>query len=96
MRAGDLDQQDMLEQVFATAGNRPGPRSALCDDDLARCLATEKATWLRVQEAANAFDDPGTFTTLIGYEFSSLLENFGMLHRNVIFRGTDVTPHDIV
>ncbi len=95
MRAGDLDQQTMLEQVFATAGDRPGPRSALCDDDLERCLATEKTTWLRVQDAANAFDDPGTFTTLIGYEFSSLLENFGMLHRNVIFRGTDVTPHAI-
>jgi len=95
MRSGDLDQQAMLEQAFETAGDRPGPRSNLCDDDLERCLATEKATWLRVQEAANAFDDPGTFSTLIGYEFSSLLENFGMLHRNVIFRGTDVTPHAI-
>ncbi len=95
MRSGDLDQQAMLEQAFATAGDRPRPRSALCDDNLERCLATEKATWLRVQEAANAFDDPGTFSTLIGYEFSSLLENFGMLHRNVIFRGTDVTPHAI-
>lgn len=95
MRAGDLDQQAMLEQVFATAGDRPAPRSALCDADLERCLAAEKATWQRVQDAANAFDDPGTFTSLIGYEFSSLLENFGMLHRNVIFRGTDVTPHAI-
>ena len=95
IRSGDLDQQAMLTQVFETAGDRPGPRSTLCDDDLERCLAAEKATWLRVQEAANAFDDPGTFTTLIGYEFSSLLENFGMLHRNVIFRGTDVTPHAI-
>jgi hypothetical protein len=44
MRAGDLDQQAMLEQAFETAGDRPGPRSALCDDDLQRCLTTEKAT----------------------------------------------------
>ncbi len=95
MRTGDLDQQSMLQQVFTTAGQRPGPRSQLCDDNLERCLETEKATWLRVQEAANAFDDPGTFSTLIGYEFSSLLANFGMLHRNVIFRGTEVTPHAI-
>ncbi|NKB98912.1 MAG: DUF3604 domain-containing protein [Pseudomonadales bacterium] len=95
MRTGDMDQQAMLESVFETAGTRPGPRSSLCDGDLERCLATEKTTWLRVQEAANAFDDPGTFSTLIGYEFSSLLENFGMLHRNVVFRGTDVTPHAI-
>ncbi|MGI9325656.1 MAG: DUF3604 domain-containing protein [Pseudomonadales bacterium] len=95
MRSGDSDQQAMLEQVFETAGDRPGPRSPLCDDNLDRCIATEKATWLRVQEAANAFDNPGTFSTLIGYEFSSLLENFGMLHRNVIFRGTDVTAYAI-
>ncbi len=95
MRSGELDQQAMLKQVFETAGDRPGPRSPLCDGNLDRCIAAEEATWLRVQEAANAFDDPGTFSTLIGYEFSSLLENFGMLHRNVIFRGTDVTPHAI-
>lgn len=95
MRSGELDQQAMLEQVFATAGDRPGPRNELCDDNLERCLATEKATWKRIQDAANAFDDPGTFSALIGYEFSSLLENFGMLHRNVIFRGTEVIPHAI-
>lgn len=95
IRAGDMDQQAMLEQVFETAGVRPGPRSPLCDDNLDQCIANEKATWLRVQEAANAFNDPGTFSTLIGYEFSSLLKNFGMLHRNVIFRGTDVTPYAI-
>lgn len=95
MRSGELDQQAMLKQVFETAGDRPAPRSPLCDGNLDRCIAAEEATWLRVQEAANAFDDPGTFSTLIGYEFSSLLENFGMLHRNVIFRGTNVTPHAI-
>ena len=95
MRAGDVDQQDMLAQVFTTAGDRPAPRSALCDADLERCLANERSTWQRVQGVANAFNDPGTFSTLIGYEFSSLLENFGMLHRNVIFRGTDVIPYAI-
>ena len=40
-------------------------------------------------------DEPGRFTALIGYEFSSLLTEMGMLHRNVIFRGTDVIPHAI-
>ena len=95
MRSGDMDQQAMLEQVFETAGTRPAPRSALCEDNMAACLANEKAMWSRVQDAANAFNNPGKFTTLIGYEFSSLLPDFGMLHRNVIFRGTDVTPHAI-
>lgn len=53
------------------------------------------STWQRVQAVANEYNDPGTFTALIGYEFSSLLPSFGMLHRNVIFRGEEVVPHAI-
>ena len=96
MRAGDTDQQTMLKGVFETAGTRPGPRSALCDDDLERCLANEKATWQRVQEAANAFDDPGTFTT--PDRLRVLLpagKTSACCTGNVIFRGTEVTPHAI-
>ena len=44
---------------------------------------------------ANAHDEPGRFTALIGYEFSSLLRDMGMLHRNVIFRGSEVIPRAI-
>ncbi len=92
LRSGDVDQESMLEQAFTIAGTRPMPRNCA---DVARCQANERTTWQRVQEVANAHDDPGRFTALIGYEFSSLLPEFGMLHRNVIFRGTDVTPHAI-
>jgi hypothetical protein len=95
MRSGDFDQATMLRQAFATAGVRPGPRSYdICGDD-ARCQANAMDTWQRVQAVANAHDEPGRFTALIGYEFSSLLTEMGMLHRNVIFRGTDVIPHAI-
>jgi len=41
--------------------------------------------WERVVEAAEAFDDPGTFTALIGFEWTSLVEGSN-LHRNVILR----------
>ena len=94
MRSGDFDQNDMLEQAFTTAGVRPAPRGSTCVDE-ARCRENERSTWQRVQELANAHNQPGEFTALIGYEFSSLLPAFGMLHRNVIFRGADVTPHAI-
>lgn len=93
-RSGDLDLDAMLEQAFSFAGARPAPRGDGCLDE-ARCQANERTTWQRVQELANAHDQPGRFTALIGYEFSALLQEFGMLHRNVIFRGTDVTPHAI-
>ena len=95
LRSGELDQESMLEQAFSIAGTRPMPRNQAICGEVARCQTNERTTWQRVQAVANAHDDPGRFTALIGYEFSSLLPEFGMLHRNVIFRGTDVTPHAI-
>ena len=95
MRSGDIDTATMLKQAFATAGARPAPHSYdVCGDDT-RCKANAVDTWQRVQAVANAHDEPGRFTALIGYEFSSLLTEMGMLHRNVIFRGTDVIPQAI-
>jgi hypothetical protein len=94
-RSGEIDMPQMLNQAFATAGARPAPRSYdLCGDD-ARCKANERDTWQRVQAVANAHNEPGRFTALIGYEFSSLLSEVGMLHRNVIFRSSDVIPRAI-
>ena len=95
LRTGNFDMTTMLDQAFATAGTRPAPRAYnICGDD-ARCKANEINTWKRVQAVANAHNQPGRFTALIGYEFSALLPEMGMLHRNVIFRGADVTPRAI-
>ncbi len=95
MRSGDFDQATMLKQAFETGGVRPAQhQNDICGDDK-QCQSKAMSTWRRVQAVANAHDDPGRFTALIGYEFSSLLTEVGMLHRNVIFRGTDVIPHAI-
>ena len=95
MRSGDLDVATMLKQAFSMAGMRPMPhRYDICSDD-AQCQANADDTWQRVQAVADAHNEPGRFTALIGYEFSSLLAEFGMLHRNVIFRSSDVIPRAI-
>jgi hypothetical protein len=41
--------------------------------------------WEDCIQAAEEFNDPGQFTTLIGFEWSSLVKG-GNMHRNVIFR----------
>jgi hypothetical protein len=95
MRSGRFSQEDYLREAFESGITRPAQRDPDLCADLEKCLAYARSTWRGVQETANAFDDPGRFTTLIGYEFSALLPEFGMLHRNVIFRSDDVIPHAI-
>ncbi len=41
--------------------------------------------WEQTIDAADAFNDPGQFTAIIGFEWTSLV-NGGNMHRNVIFR----------
>jgi Protein of unknown function (DUF3604) len=44
-----------------------------------------KSTWEDLVRSAEEFNDPGKFTTLIAYEWTSLVKG-NNLHRNVIFR----------
>jgi hypothetical protein len=46
---------------------------------------TYRSIWEKVVEAAEQFNDPGAFTALIGFEWTSLVTG-NNLHRNVIFR----------
>jgi hypothetical protein len=43
------------------------------------------SVWQRVVKAAEEFNEPGRFTTIIGYEWTSLVKG-NNLHRNVLFR----------
>ena len=46
---------------------------------------TYASLWERVVDAAERFNDPGNFTTIIGFEWTSLVAG-NNLHRNVLFR----------
>lgn len=63
---------------------------SVCGANGVFCKNSAKEVWLDTQKAANEFYQPGTFTTFIGYEYSPTLNQSGMVHRNVIFRGDQV------
>jgi hypothetical protein len=44
-----------------------------------------KSTWDKIVKAAEQYNDPGRFTAIIGYEWTSTLEG-NNLHRNVLYR----------
>jgi hypothetical protein len=48
-----------------------------------------RSAWQEVVAAAERHYEPGRFTTLVGFEWTSAV-NLANLHRNVVFRGTDV------
>jgi hypothetical protein len=60
------------------------------DPDLVDQIA--KDAWTDTIRAAEAFNDPGNFTTLVAYEFTSSTDDRGNLHRNVIFQAADRLP----
>ncbi len=48
-----------------------------------------QSTWQELVRLADQHDDPGEFTAFVGYEYTPMPEGQN-LHRNVIFRGSDV------
>ena len=55
-------------------------------------LDITRAAWQDTIAAAELYNEPGRFTTFIGYEYTSSSNDSGNLHRNVIFKGGQSIP----
>jgi hypothetical protein len=77
----DLVKSGKYMEAYAAWGEKMAAR----EDPLAGQDALTRSIWERLTGSAEAFNQPGVFTALIGYEWtSSPMGN--NLHRNVIFR----------
>jgi len=81
---GDAAKGDQAFAMVASGLTNNEPDRAFNDPKLI------KAAWQKHIEITNKHNDPGTFTTLIGFEWTAIPNNQN-LHRNVFFRG-DVGP----
>ncbi len=87
IRDGDMA---VFREGFHNLSQRPPLPFRVCEDGV-DCRSEAVGPWRELQRIAQEFNQPGTFTSLIGYEYTPSLADGGMLHRNVIFRGTAVT-----
>ncbi len=76
-------QEATLEILMTLDGNPPRPIPELDAPEVTSPI------WQSYVTLADKYYRPGEFTTLIGYEWT-LIPQQQNLHRNVIFRGTDV------
>lgn len=51
-----------------------------------------RTAWTDIIKAADQFNEPGRFTTFVGFEYTTSDDAMGNLHRNVIFRDSDRLP----
>jgi hypothetical protein len=77
LKSGQIKLGAIVNKLVGTTDIAPGVDSK----------AIAASTWERVIEAANAYYQPGKFTTFIAYEWSAM-PGGANLHRNVIFRGS--------
>ena len=90
----DVRANQGFPQLYGTYGRNGRRPPEICGDSGVgaqnKCYERSRHLWHEIQENADAFYQPGTFTTFPAYEWTGQPPGVGHLHRNVIFRGGSV------
>ncbi len=84
--AGGLRNAETASERRAAFGAMMPYIGQQVEDDLLD-MNIVRSTWEDIKQSANRHNDPGKFTAMIGYEYTSSQDTFENLHRNVLFRG---------
>ncbi|MDC0559174.1 DUF3604 domain-containing protein [bacterium] len=92
---GDHPMSETVRNVSDETSRRAAFRKVVShllggNDDPSLYADVSKQAWNDIVSSANRHNDPGHFTTFVGYEFTSSGAASANLHRNVIFRNAQV------
>ena len=89
MNAGQAESMQAMMEIVA-AQSKGGLPKALTDP------AVLKDVWKRYTKIAEEYNDPGRFTALIAYEWTSNYGGGNNLHRNVIYRDGKAVADQVI
>ena len=94
IRSGRESKGEQARHIFNTyllplVSDSPPKPAAVCSEEAVDCAAASASQWRRTQFAANAANEPCSFTALIGYEWTPS-PGGRHWHRNVIYRSDKV------
>ena len=84
----------LLDRIRVFGTFLPNVIGEILDGEVERedVLEITRSAWQDTIDAAELHNDPGFFTTFVGYEYTTSSDDFGNLHRNVIFEGSEKLP----